>query len=316
MFFGNRDRLKYWLTFEIMSQRTVLIKDQGGRGRGLVANMDFKKGAFIAHYKSTFVKKCDKKEPDAVTRPYILDDERDGTQYIGDWKDETDNACLVNDACSSSVIAELAKCRTVTQVELWIASYTKSIEANCNAAFMIKDKKAWMIAAKHISKGDDILTAYGPDYWMALLGTGELKGCDYIARASLVAYSCLQGEFSVIGAANNIPFIWWDTRDGGVKCVYGSGSDKKLVREGMRKYEFRRLVCQKWLTVLGHPQASDKENAVAKWHCLLAHVAFKHLDITPVHSLIEKGGFTPECLLELKANEQKLRNASYTVETE
>jgi hypothetical protein len=197
-----------------IKNEVVIVRDQGGRGRGLVAGRDFRAGEKIVLYSKKFIahdsyEVYTKQQYEYMSCAGVTDNVRGTGRYIGKCPG-SGLGCLANDSTDPEFIAQLGNCDTVSQVDEWAASYVqKQIEISVgNLASFEPDgagKGLWLRAAWNIQKGEGLFYNYGPVYWIERI---TLFHTDPVNKMACLGW--LIGKFTdypALGVINKLPFV-------------------------------------------------------------------------------------------------------------
>lgn len=192
------------------TEKCRLVKDQAGKGRGVVAACDIKKGEIIAKYSSNPETKTDLY---SSLRNYEYGFKTEsGRIYLGNSKG-SGMACFINDFIDADDVKNLyEKCNTIWKVEKWVKRYGRDLK-NYNATLAEKDgsgdaragdaRAAYAVAVRDIKAGSDIYVHYGARYWVDLATVRGTPEC----RLACSLYRTRCNEFPLIGYLNRIRFF-------------------------------------------------------------------------------------------------------------
>jgi len=136
----------------LKTQVVQLVKDQDGRGRGLVAAKEFKHLEPIALYAKKKSTITDFKKPIFHVKGQI--------GYIAEGM-----AAFINDPAPATFIHSLHKCKTVAEVDSWALKYPSESKGT-NSAITIAKGVALAVATLRIEAKSPIWSSYGASYWI------------------------------------------------------------------------------------------------------------------------------------------------------
>jgi hypothetical protein len=256
----------------------IIVENQGGRGRGLKAAREFKKGETCVHYSNTFVSWEEKKTLTLDDFKYRYDIDDISGSYYRD-PDGVAVGHLVNDFMDPKLLEELRGCKTIKKCARWAYKYMSQVtwsspmlrelaltgkiaskfiieSGGANVEFFEPNgcrKGLYLRALCDIKAGDDLLTAYGADYWI-----GELQVDPSVApstRMGLVAWAMKQMVFPTLGMMHKMPSLVFPCRNSrGEPSIVQLGSmyiDQKVVGESAATETARDILCTRWLRLVG-----------------------------------------------------------------
>lgn len=254
-------------SIDLTNMPIELVKDQGGRGMGLRATRDINADEVICRYSARFFPtETPRPESAEVSHQYNVSG---GRYYRG--TDPGDWGSFVNDAQDPAIIQELEKCKTIADCSRWESRMLTNVleigalpiserKTNCYKAEIFGNKKGlWTVALRAIRKGEDVLTMYGPDYWIGLVSLRESAPPE--ARMACVAWALWRMEYPTLGIEKKIECVSFPITDPNGKIAIATmhlaGTDKAKVIATLQSPSLRNGIARQWLRAVGFSSAES-----------------------------------------------------------
>lgn len=242
----------------------ILVENQGGRGKGLIAARDFAKGDIVAKFSKRFVPWKEGKKPSTEEMKYRYD----ACESLGSYyHDDNEFGHFINDCADAKTIAAIKESMTVDACEDWADRYlsllarlvaqealTGSSAVQPNVNFHEPDGPGGglvLCALRDVKKGEDLMTAYGPDYWIGRVSLDpEARP---LTRMACVAWALRQLVYPTFGYVNALPAVLFPVRAGEATQMMALsmiGTDVDAARTATTGKAADEL-CGRWLKLLG-----------------------------------------------------------------